>query len=590
MTIRERLEALRGLMRERGISAYIVPSADPHQSEYVAKHYTARAFITGFTGSAGMAVVTLNEAGLWTDGRYFTQAENELKDTGVTLFKMGEAGVPTVEEFLKKTIEDGSKIGFDGKVVSVDYFRNLKKVLNKKKFTYEVNEDLIDMIWTDRPAKPCTEVILHDVKFAGKSREDKIQEVVNEMTNLDADYYVISSLDDIAWLLNIRGRDVTCNPVSIAYAVLSKEKTYLFIDAEKINSEVRTALEAANVELRPYESISTFVSEIKEGVILFDSAKTNAWVHSAMTVETVESMDITTKLKSQKNETEVENVRKAMVKDGVAMVKFINWMKRTIKTQTLTEIEASDKLEGFRREGKDFYDLSFGSISAYRSNAAMPHYSATKETQATIKAESLYLIDSGAQYLDGTTDITRTLGMGPLTEEERTDYTLTLRGMIDLTMQRFLYGTTGSGLDIVARTPLWNAGINYNHGTGHGVGFFLNVHEGPHRIAPMPNMIRLEKGMMMSNEPGVYKVGKHGIRLENLVVVQEDVKTEYGGQFMKFETLTLCPFDLDVLMPELLTEAEKNWLNEYHKTVCEKIAPYLEGEDLEFLKHATRAI
>lgn len=590
MTIRERLEALRGLMRERGISAYIVPSADPHQSEYVAEHYTARAFITGFTGSAGMAVVTLNEAGLWTDGRYFTQAENELKDTGVTLFKMGEAGVPTVEEFLKKTIEDGAKIGFDGKVVSVDYLRNLKKVLKKKNFTYEVNEDLIDMIWTDRPAKPCTEVILHDIKFAGKSREDKIKEVVNQMTNLDADYYVISSLDDIAWLLNIRGRDVTCNPVSIAYAVISKEKTYLFIDSEKVNSEVRAALEAANVELRPYDSINTFVSEIKDGVILFDSAKTNAWVHSAMKVETVESMDITTKLKAQKNETEVENVRNAMVKDGVAMVKFINWMKKTIKTQTLTEIEASDKLEEFRRQGKDFYDLSFGSISAYKENAAMPHYKAAPEAQATIKAESLYLIDSGAQYLDGTTDITRTLGMGPLTEEERTDFTLTLRGMIDLTMQRFLYGTTGSALDVVARTPLWNAGINYNHGTGHGVGFFLNVHEGPHRISPVPSPIKLEKGMIISNEPGVYKVGKHGIRLENLVVVQEDIKTEYGGQFMKFETLTLCPFDLDVLMPELLTEAEKNWLNEYHKTVCEKLAPYLEGDDLEFLKNSTRAI
>lgn len=590
MDVKERIEELRNLMKERGIEAYIVPSSDPHQSEYVAEHYTARTFITGFTGSAGTAVITLKDAGLWTDGRYFIQAENELKGTGVTLFRMGESGVPTVEAFLKDTLNKGAKIAFDGKVISVDYFRSLNKALESKEFSYEVGEDLIDKIWTDRPAKPSTEVILHDVKYTGKTREEKLSEVVKEMKSFGADHYVISGLDDIAWLLNIRGRDVECNPLTISYVVISNGKCNLFIDEKKINANVRAELEKANVVLRPYDSIMEFVGNISEGTILFDPAKTNTWVHSAIKVKTVEAMDITTRFKAVKNEIEIENVRKAMVRDGVAMVKFINWMKKTIKTRNITEIEASDKLEELRRQGDNFYDLSFGSISAYRANASMPHYHATREHQSTIKAEGLYLIDSGAQYLDGTTDITRTLVVGPLTEEEKRDFTLVLRGMIDLTMQRFLYGATGSSLDIIARIPLWNAGMDYKHGTGHGIGFFLNVHEGPHRVSTVPNAIKLEKGMITSNEPGVYKAGKHGIRTENLVVVQEDEKTEYGGQFMKFETLTLCPIDLEGIDVALLTPEEKAWLNNYHKTVFDKLSPYLSGEELEYLKQSTMAI
>ncbi|MCM0648000.1 aminopeptidase P family protein [Clostridium swellfunianum] len=590
MDIKQRIEALRSLMRERGIEAYIVPSSDPHQSEYVAEHYTARTFITGFTGSAGTAVITLNDAGLWTDGRYFIQAENELKGTGVTLFRMAEAGVPTIEGFLKESVNKGAKIAFDGKVISVDYFRGLQKALENRKFSYELGEDLIDKVWEDRPVKPNTDVIVHDVKYAGRSREEKLAEVIKEMKNIGADHYVISGLDDIAWLLNIRGRDVQCNPLTISYVVISEGKCYLFIDSNKIGSEVRAALEKAKVELRPYESVVDFLETISQGIMLLDPSKTNTWVYSSIKIKTIEAMDITTRFKAVKNETEIENVRNAMVRDGVAMVKFINWIKKTIKTRNITEIEASDKLEEIRRAGENFYDLSFGSISAYKGNASMPHYHATKENQATIKAESLYLIDSGAQYLDGTTDITRTLAMGELTEEERTDFTLVLRGMIDLTMQRFLYGTTGSNLDIIARTPLWNAGLDYKHGTGHGIGFFLNVHEGPHRIAMVPNTIKLEKGMIVSNEPGVYKADKHGIRTENLVVVQEDEKTQYGGQFMKFETLTLCPIDLDAIDEGLLTNEEKNWLNNYHKTVFEKLSSYLDGEELEYLKKATRAI
>lgn len=590
MNIKERVEALRNLMKERNIDAYIVPSGDPHQSEYVAEHYAARAYITGFTGSAGTAVITLNGAGLWTDGRYFIQAERQLNNTGVTLFKMGEPGVPTIEEFLNKSLEKKSTIGFDGKVISVDYFRNLNKSLKIKDFSFKVAEDLIDLVWNDRPAKPSTQVILHDVKYAGKTREEKIAQVIEKMKNLNANYYVISSLDDIAWLFNIRGRDVSCNPVSIAYAIVSENKTCLFIDDCKLNDEVKKELKKANVEIKAYEDIISSLSDIKEGTILFDSSKTNVLVHSSIKVETVECMDITTRLKAMKNEVEVANVRTTMVRDGVAMVKFVNWFKKTIKEKTMTEIEVSDKLEEFRRQGDNFVDLSFGTISAYKANASMPHYSATPENQATIEAKSLYLVDSGAQYFDGTTDITRTIAAGSLTDEERTDFTLVLKGMIDLTMQRFLYGATGSSLDILARIPLWNAGLDFKHGTGHGVGFFLNVHEGPHRISPAPNNIKLEQGMIVSNEPGVYKEGKHGIRIENLVVVQKDERTQYAGQFMKFETLTLCPIDLEAIDVSLLTEAEKNWLNDYHKTVFEKLSPYLENDDKNFLKEATKAI
>ncbi|WP_435788323.1 aminopeptidase P family protein [Clostridium sp.] len=590
MIINERIEELRNLMRERGIDAYIVPSSDPHQSEYVAEYYAARAFITGFKGSAGTAIITLKDANLWTDGRYFTQAETELKDTGVTLFRMGDSGVPTVEAFLKESLHKGAKVAFDGKVISEEYFRTLTKVVESSEFTFEVNEDLIDKVWKDRPKQPSSQVVLHDVKYAGKSREEKLSEVVGEMKNMGANYYVISSLDDIAWLLNIRARDVKCNPLTIAYCVVLEDKCCLFIDDFKISSEVRTELEKANVEIMPYDSIGKFLENIKVGTILLDAAKTSTFIYSSINIKIVEAMNITTRLKGIKNDIQVQNIRNVMVRDGVAMVKFISWLKKTIKSRNITEIEAADKIEGLRREGDNFYDLSFGSISAYRGNASMPHYSATEKNQATIVQKGLYLLDSGGQYLDGTTDITRTLAVGPLTEEERTDFTLVLRGMIDLTLQRFLYGTTGSNLDIIARIPLWNAGMDYKHGTGHGVGFFLNVHEGPHRIAMVPSTIVLEKGMVVSNEPGVYKAGKHGIRIENLVVVGEEEKTEYGGQFMKFETLTLCPIDVEAMDVSLLTPQEKSWLNNYHKTVFDKLSTYLKGEELEYLKRATVAI
>jgi Xaa-Pro aminopeptidase len=589
MTIQTRIQKLRALMEERNIAAYIIPSSDPHQSEYVAEHYATRAYMTGFTGSAGTAIITLNEAGLWTDGRYFVQAESELKDTGVTLFRMGEAGVPTIEKFLH-TLPQASKIGFDGKVISVDYFRKFHTTLTNKNFTYVMDEDLIDLVWEDRPAVPCTAVISHAVEFTGQSREDKIKQVVAQMKQMGASYYVISSLDDLAWLFNIRGRDINFNPLTIAYAVISTDQSYLFINQDKLSNDIVAELNKANITIHSYEEIHSFLNQLNEGSILIDPSKTSIWLHQAISLKTIEDLDITTRLKAIKNETEVANVRNVMIRDGVAMVKFIKWIKDTIKIRTITEIEASDKLESFRKMDERFYDLSFSTISAYKANASMPHYHATENNQAVIEPKSLYLVDSGGQYFDGTTDITRTLAMGELTEEERTDFTLVLKGMINLSMQNFLYGTTGSNLDIIARAPLWKAGLDYKHGTGHGIGFFLNVHEGPHRIAMIPNTIRLEKGMIVSNEPGVYKSGKHGIRTENLIVVKEDQKTLYGGQFMKFETLTLCPIDLEAIDVSLLTLEEKNWLNDYHQTVFNKLSTHLNEPEAAYLKQITREI
>jgi Xaa-Pro aminopeptidase len=590
MNIKERIEELRKQMRERGIDAYIVRSSDPHQSEYVAEHHAARAFITGFTGSAGTAIITLKDASLLTDGRYYTQAESELKDTGVTLISMGDSEIPIVESVLKLSLHKGAKVAFDGKVISEEYFRDLKKLVESSEFTFEVNEDLIDKVWKERPAKPRSQVVLHDLKYSGEEREMKLAKVSLVMKSMRADHYVISGLDDIAWLLNIRARDVKCNPLTIAYCVMTQDKCCLFIDDFKVDAEVRIELEKAYVEIMPYDSIGIFLENIKEGTILLDAAKTSTYIYSSINIKIVEATDITTLLKALKNDIQIQNIRNAMVRDGVAMVKFISWLKKTIKTRSITEIEAADKVEGFRREGENFYDLSFKSISAYQANASMPHYSPTEKNQANIVQKGLYLLDSGAQYLDGTTDITRTFAVGPLTEEEKTDFTLVLRGMIDLTLQRFLCGTTGSNLDIIARIPLWNAGMDYKHGTGHGVGFFLNVHEGPHRISKVPNTVALEEGMVVSNEPGVYKEGKHGIRIENLVIVHEDEFTDYGGLFMKFETLTLCPIDVQAMDVSLLTIEEKSWLNNYHKTVFDKLSIYLEGEELEYLKGATVAI
>lgn len=584
-----RIQMLRERMKACGIDAYIVPSSDPHQSEYVADHYASRAFITGFTGSSGTAVITQSEAGLWTDGRYFIQAENQLKNTGITLFRMGEKGVPTLFDYLNEQLPNGATIGFDGRVISLTYYKQLTQATKGKGFAFDGDYDLIGDIWDDRPEVPTTPVILHDVKYAGKTREEKIQDVRQRMAALGATHYLLCGLDDIAWLLNIRGQDIPYNPLTIAYVVITTDSVHLFIDGRKLTDPVREALEESHITLHPYDDIERYLETVKEGRVLLDPSKTNLKLYRRIAVEVIERNDITTELKAIKNETELKNLRHVMIRDGIAMVKFIRWLKETVKARPISEIEAAERLDSLRAEDPLFVNPSFATISAYGSNAAMPHYHATPQNHSMIQPKGFYLVDSGGQYYDGTTDITRTIAVGPLTPEEKHDFTLVLKGMIQLSRQKFIYGATGSTLDVLARSAMWNEGIDFKHGTGHGVGFFLNVHEGPHRISMAPNRVKLEPGMITSNEPGIYKEGRYGIRTENLLVVQQAEANEFG-QFLEFETLTLCPIDLEALEIESLTIEERRWLNDYHQYVYDKLSPYLNGADLHFLQEATRAI
>ncbi|GAA0120909.1 MAG: aminopeptidase P family protein [Clostridium argentinense] len=594
MTIKERIEKLRGLMREKNIQTYIIPSFDAHQSEYVAEYYKSRAWISGFTGSAGTVVVTLNSAGLWTDGRYFIQAEKQLQGSGIELFKMGQPSVPTYIEWIKENVEKSSTIGFDGKVFPVSLYKGMLLKLASKNLKFETKYDLIDEIWQGRPELPSSQVFIHDIKYAGKTRSEKLNDVRNEMKKIGSDYFILSSLDDIAWLFNIRGRDIDKNPVVISYAVIEENKAHLFVNLSKVSKEIVKELSRDNIEVKPYEEIKNFIKSISENkVVTYDPAKTNVMILDSMksSITKIEEANITTKLKAVKNKIEIENTRKAEIRDCVAMVKFIKWLKESVgRGKKITEISADNKLTSLRAENELFIEPSFNTIAAYKEHAAMMHYSATPETDYELKPEGLFLIDSGGQYYDGTTDITRTIVLGPLTEEEKRDFTLVARGNIGLSKAKFLVGTAGCNLDILARKPLWDAGLDYKCGTGHGVGYLLNVHEGPHGISRVTNSTKLEVGMNVTNEPGVYKEGKHGIRLENMLFVTEDEITEYGGEFLKFETITFCPFDLDGIIPEMMTEDEREWLNNYHKETYEKLSPYLNDEEKAFLKYETRSI
>lgn len=593
MEVKERIAALRAAMERHNIDVYIIPSFDAHQSEYVAEHWRGRAWISGFTGSAGTAVITREQGMLWTDGRYFIQAENQLQGSGMELYRMAMPGVPTLYQWIESNVKSGQTIGFDGKVFSVCDYNNLERISRKNNAKLEMSNDLLDEIWEDRPAMPATEVFMHDVKFAGRSVEEKLETVRNEMNEKGATHYLLSSLDDIAWLFNIRANDVPNNPVSISYALISLDNAALFIEGTKVPESVKAELAKQGVEIKAYEEIDKAVSALKEGdSVFFDPAKTNAYLYCAMDekVGKVQDMNIVTLLKAVKNEVEIESYENCQVRDGVAMVKFLHWLKESIGKERITEMSASERLEKFRAEGKNFKGVSFYTIAGYKDHAAMMHYSPTEEIQYELKPEGCFLVDSGAQYLDGTTDITRTIVLGPLTEEQKRDFTLVLKGNIDLSMAKFLYGATGSNLDILARKPLWDAGIDYKCGTGHGVGMCLSVHEGPQRFSQSHNATKLEAGMLITVEPGVYKEGKHGIRTENILLVEEAENTEYGGQFMRFRPVTYCPIDLNGVVVEMLTEEERNWLNSYHKMVFEKLSPYLDSELKEFLEKETKEI
>lgn len=592
MKVKEKIDKLRQLMKENRMDAYIIPSFDAHQSEYVAEHWKSRQWISGFTGSAGTVVVTLEEAGLWTDGRYYIQAEKQLQGSEIRLFKMMEPGVPSYAEWLKSVLKEGSCVGFDGSVFSVDMVRDMEKELKTKKISLKMEKDLVDELWGDRPEIPQDSIFTHDVKYAGKSRTEKLNIVREKMKSKGANYYLLTSLDDIAWLLNIRGKDVPNNPVIIAYTLILMYKCYLFIDKKKVSENVKTELKSEGIEIKDYNEIQQFLLELtNRDTIMYDTSRTNACLYNSINNDTlkIELPNITTDLKAVKNEIEIENLEHCQVNDGVAMAKFIKWLKESVTKGNVTEISASDKVEELRKQQELFVGTSFDTIAGHRDHAAMMHYKASEDTQYTLKNQGFLLIDSGGQYFNGTTDITRTIVLGELTEEEKKDFTLVLKSNIALNTAKFLYGATGSNLDVIARQPMWEQGMDYKCGTGHGVGFFLNVHEGPQRLSQVPNTVRLEKGMIVTNEPGVYKEGKYGIRTENMMVVLEDTKTEFG-QFMKFEAITYCPIDLDGIDIDMLTESEKDWLNSYHKNVYKKLSPYLNDEENMWLEKETREI
>ena len=579
-------------MAEREITAYIEPTADPHQSEYVADYYKTRAWISGFTGSAGIVVITKDKAILWTDGRYFIQAEKQIAGSGFELYKMNTPGYPTYVEWLKTSLGNGDTLGFNGKVFSQASVEKLEEEFVGKDIKFVDEIDLIGEIWESRPELPRSTAFTLDVKYVGKSTKEKLEEVKNNMKVHDADYFLLSSLDDIAYLYNIRGNDVANNPVVISYALITLEAAYIFVDKEKINSEVEVFLNENGVEVRSYEEIMDFIREMKvDSSLIMEKDKINRWLYNAIPdgIKVINQMNITTKLKGIKNSVEIENQKKAYLKDCVALTKFFNWIDKNINNIEISELSAQEKLLEFRKEQENFLEPSFDTISAYKENAAMMHYSASETSNAVFKAEGLYLVDSGGQYFEGTTDITRTVALGPITSEEKKDFTLTLKGHINLISARFLASTSGHVLDILSRYPLWQEGIDYKCGTGHGVGYLLNVHEGPHRISVAPNDIAMEKGMIVTIEPGVYKEGSHGIRIENVVVVDEDIKTD-SGQFMKFEVLSYCPIDLNCIDVNLLSYKEKNWLNNYHEATYNKLSPYLNDEEKAWLRYKTRRI
>lgn len=585
------LEKFREAMEKENIDYYIIPSSDSHQSEYVAEHFKGREFISGFTGSAGVLLVGLKEAFLWTDGRYFIQAERELNGSGISLMKMRTPGYPTIEEWIKKNIKSEKTLGFDGRLFSVNQYKGFLDISKENNFSINMDNDLLKNIWESRPELPKSKIFLHEEVYSGKYASEKLQEVRKHMKEKDAKNYIISSLDDIAWLCNIRGNDVKFNPVALSYVLINENYANLYINNDKIDDNTKEKLKNEGFEIYEYDEIEEHVKLIEDTTII-DPNKLNAKIYSCLSsdVKIINEMNITTKLKAIKNEVEIANTEKSQVRDGVAMVKFIKWLKDTLGKEKITEISASKKLTEFRSKGENYKGDSFGTIAGYKEHAAMMHYSATEATDYELKQEGMFLVDSGGQYLDGTTDITRTFILGNITEEEKRDFTLVLKGHIALSTAKFLKGTTGVNLDILARRPLWNYGIDYKCGTGHGVGYFLNVHEGPQGIRPEGNSTVLKPGMIITNEPGVYKEGKHGIRIENTLLVVKDINSEEFGEFYKFKTISYCPIDLNGVVIEMLTNEERDWLNNYHKIVFEKLSPYLNDEEIEFLKVQTREI
>lgn len=593
---KQRIAELRKLMKEAGIDYYIVPTADYHNSEYVNDYFKMREFLSGFTGSAGTLVVSGKEAGLWTDGRYFVQAESELGGSGIVLYKMQEENVPTIKEYLEKNVSEGQTVGFDGRVVDAFFGKELEDAFAGKNVTLAYDKDIAAQLWQDRPAMPVSRVWIVSGENCGMSVSEKLAKVREKMAEEKAAHLLLSKLDDIMWLYNIRANDVECNPVALSYTFLSKEKAVLFIQPGALTEEVRVYLKENNVVCEDYDTITEYLKNCEiAGKVWCSGADISYMLYKLVQgrAELVDQSNPTELMKAVKNPVELRQIRECYLRDSVALTKFLFWMKENAGKVPMDELGVAAKLDGMRAGIPGFLELSFPTISAYKSNAAMAHYSATKEHFSRIEADGFYLVDSGGQYEGGTTDVTRTIALGAITDEMKLHFTKVACAMLRMADARFLYGCTGRNLDIIAREPLWECGLDYKHGTGHGIGYILNVHEGPHSLRwqyrPEVPETKLEEGMIVSDEPGMYVQDSHGIRTENIVEVVKEDKNEYG-QFMGFRHLTYVPIDLDAIDTQYMEPSDIRKLNAYHESVCQKLAPYFEGEALEMLKKATRAV
>lgn len=593
--MRRELELLREKMRETGVDACLIPTSDFHGSEYVGDYFKCREYISGFTGSAGTLVVTLDEAGLWTDGRYFLQAAKQLEGSGIMLRKERQPGVPAIEEYLKQTLKRGETLGFDGRCIMQDSSEKLITQLNAQGVAVRTDIDLTGAVWKNRPELSAQPVWPLPVEYAGESSESKIKRVREFLVEKKADYFLLTSLEDIAWLLNMRGNDVESKPVILSYLLLGEKKLTWYVQEKCLSEKIKILLDMQGIKAAPYAQIYEDVKKLPEDAsIYYDKSAVNTALVSSLPekVKKIEGVNPTFLFKAKKNPVEVENERNAHIKDGVAVTKFIYWLKSQIGKTKITEISAAEQLEQFRNTQEHYVEPSFAPIIAYKEHGAIVHYSATKESDVELKPESFVLADTGGHYLEGTTDITRTIALGSLTQQEKEMYTTVLKGHIQLEMARFLQGCSGQSLDVLARTPLWEKGLDYNHGTGHGVGYLLSVHEGPNSFRYRPsvngrNDCVFEEGMITSDEPGIYLEGKFGIRLENMIVCQKDMENDYGS-FLCFDALTLVPFERSAIIAEELSTKEKEWLNKYHQKVFETIAPYLTEEEAGWLREETQ--
>lgn len=590
--IENRISNLRIEMQKKELDAYIIYGTDPHLSEYIPAYWQTRPFISGFTGSAGMVIVSLTKVALWTDSRYFLQAEEQLSGTGIELVKMRVTGQPEPAEWLKMNLERGSSVGTDEGCISVNQFRQLESRLSQSGILLKESGDLLKAIWIDRPTLPDFQVYEHELKYACTDRKSKIETICNELDRSGAQIQIITALDDLAWTFNLRGSDVECNPVFMAYACVSRKETILFIESKKLSAELRNKLEAEGIQIKAYDELFNFLTLLPSTTtILIDPDRTNQAILKSLpgSCKVIEGLSVPCKLKAIKTEDEIRNIRQAMRKDGVAMLKFLFWLNNNLGIIPVTEYTVAEKLNEFRARQPEFKGISFYPIVGYKEHGAIVHIHVTEANALAIEPDGFLLFDSGGQYLDGTTDITRTIALSELTTQQKTDYTLVLKGMISLTVAKFPVGTRGYHLDILARKALWQHGLNYGHGTGHGVGYFLNVHEGPMSIRQEFNDQAIEAGMVISNEPGLYRSGAYGLRTENMIVCLKDESTEFGD-FLRFDTLTLCPIDTKGIDKSLMNPEEINWLNSYHQRVFDELESLVTGELKVYLKELTNKL